>query len=141
MIPKLNIEEIGQGRNLELLRMDEDSSRLCEALFFSLSRKYHSLLAARRGCDLDRMSKAVQWSPYGEMVVKGLFAAGSALNPPEIKATAASDGLKAAKEANDWLLEADQSSLAVKPVSWSGRAVRQTNAVQGRWPTDFPQCS
>lgn len=116
----------GQGKNLEFLRIDDDGSHPCEALFFSSPRKYHSSLAARLGCDLERMSGAVQWWPDGDMVIEGLFVTGSAWNTPEITAIAASEGLKAAKAANDWLLEADRSYLAVTPVSSVGRGVRQS---------------
>ena len=62
------------------------------------------------------------------MVIEGLFVAGSALNSGEITAIAASEGLKAAKAANDWLLEADHSYLAVKPASSATRPFRPTSA-------------
>ncbi len=115
----------GLDRNLERLRIDEASTHPCEALFFSAPRKYHSLLAARLGCDLERMSGAVHWNPDGDMLVEGLFVAGNVLERGEITAIAASDGLKAAKAANDWLLEADHSYLAVTPISAGARASRR----------------
>jgi thioredoxin reductase len=118
----------GQDRNLELLQIDGASAHPCEALFFSSPRKYHSELAARLGCDLERMSGAVYWRPDGDMVIEGLFVVGSASDTGEIKAIAASEGLKAAKAANEWLLEADHSYLAVTPDSAGTRAIRQTGA-------------
>lgn len=102
----------GQDGNLERLRIGKSSTHPCEALFFAAPRKYHSSLAARLGCDLERMSGAVYWRPDGDGVIQGLFVAGSDLNPREVTAMAASEGLKAAKSACAWLLEADQSSLA-----------------------------
>lgn len=115
----------GQDGKLERMRIGKTSSHPCEALFFAAPRKYHSSLVARLGCDLERMSGAVYWRPDGDGLIQGLFVAASDLNPREITTIAASEGLKAAKSACAWLLEADQSSLAVTPVASATRAFRQ----------------
>lgn len=118
----------GQDRNLELLRIDGAPAHDCEALFFPAPRKYHGSLAARLGCDVERMSGAVYWRPDGDLVIGGLFVAGPVLASGEITGIAASEGLKAAKATHDWLLRADHSYLAVTPVSAGPRVFRRTDA-------------
>ena len=114
----------GQDGNLERLRIGKTSSHPCEALFFAAPRKYHSSLAARLGCDLERMPGAVYWRPDGDGVIQGLFVAGSDLNPREIPVMAASEGLKAAKSACAWLVEADQSARATTAVASCTQVLR-----------------
>lgn len=110
----------GQDRNLEQIRIDDGSSHSCEALFFSSPRKYHSSLAARLGCDWERIDGAVRWQPNGDTGIEGLFVAGDASRTSEFTVIAAGEGLKAAEVVNNWLREADQSYLAVQPVAFSG---------------------
>lgn len=119
----------GQDRRLELLRID-GATHPCDALFFSSPRRYHSALAARLGCDVERMSGAVCWRPDGDLVIAGLFVAGSILGIGEITAAAASEGLKAAKVLNDWLLAADHSPLADTPVRAGTRNFSRTGALR-----------
>jgi len=120
----------GQDGNLKLLRVGEATSHPCEALFFSSPRKYHSSLTARLGCDLERMAGAVHWRPDGDIVVEGLFVTGSGLSPGETTAIAASEGQKAAKAANEWLLEADQASLPIQSPAQGSRASRHGSSLR-----------
>jgi thioredoxin reductase len=106
----------GQERKLDGLRLGDGLFHPCEALFYSAPRKYHSSLAARLGCDLERISDAVLWRPDGDTGIEGLFSAEGTEKAGDITVIAASEGIKAAEAANNWLLEADQSYLAVKPV-------------------------
>lgn len=109
----------GHDQNLEQIRMDDGSSHACEALFFSSPRKYHTSLAARLGCDWERIDGAVRWQPDGDIGIEGLFVAGKASKTSEFTVIAAGEGLKAAEAVNNWLLEADQSYLAVQPAVFS----------------------
>lgn len=109
----------GHDQTLEQIRMDDGTSHVCEALFFSSPRKYHTSLAARLGCDWERIDGAVRWQPDGDIGVEGLFVAGNASKTSEFTVIAAGEGLKAAEAVNNWLLEADQSNLAVQPAVFS----------------------
>ena len=119
----------GKDRNLELLRLDGGPAHECEALFFPSPRKYHSSIVARLGCDVERMSGAVCWRPDGDHIVEGLFVAGHVLGTGE---SAASDGIKAAQAANDWLIGAHNSSLAVMPDLAGARVFRRTGVSRRR---------
>lgn len=104
----------GEGRNLERLTLEDGMDHPCEAVFFCSARRYHTSLAARLGCDLERINGALHWRPDGETGIEGLFAAGNVTKTDEMTVVAAGEGLKAAGAVNDWLLEADQSYLAAR---------------------------
>lgn len=106
----------GEQKALKLLRFKKSQTHPCEALFFPSPRRYHSSLAERLGCDRERLAEALHWKPEGDQVIEGLFVAGRTFNYGETAEIAASEGLKAAKAANDWLLEADQAEPAVQTV-------------------------
>lgn len=119
----------GQERNLEGVRTDDESCHSCDAVFFTSPRKYHTSLAARLGCDWERVVGAVRWQPDGDTGIEGLFVAGHASKTSGFTVIAAGEGLKAAEAANNWLLAADQSYLAVQPLASSGtRSFRPPSA-------------
>jgi thioredoxin reductase len=116
----------GRDGNLENVRTGDGNFHCCEALFFSSPRKYHTSLAARLGCDWERVDRAVRWQPDGDTGIEGLFVAGYATRTSEFTAIAAGEGLKAGEAVNQWLLAADQSCSAVQsegtPALRSGRS-------------------
>ena len=104
----------GEGKDLEQLVLEDGTRSSCEALFYCSARRYHTSLAARLGCDLERIHGALHWRSDGDTGIEGLFAAGSVTRTDEMTVIAAGEGLKAAGAVNDWLLEADQSYLAAR---------------------------
>lgn len=109
----------GHDQNLEQIRIDDGTFHSCEALFSPAPRKYHTSLAARLGCDWERIDRAVRWQPDGDIGIEGLFVAGKISKTSEFTVIAAGEGLKAAEAVNCWLLEVDQSNLAVQPAVFS----------------------
>ncbi len=104
----------GEGRNVERILLEDGTDHACEAVFFCSARRYHTSLAARLGCDLERINGALHWRPDGDTGIEGLFTAGNVSKTDEMTVIAAGEGLKAAGAVNDWLLEADQSYLAAR---------------------------
>ncbi len=102
----------GDGNQLQRIRT-VGASFSCDAMFFWVARKFHSALASHLGCDFERRDSVIGCEPDGATGVHGLFAVGSTHKTAEFAIVAAAEGIKVAEAINDWLMEADQSYLAV----------------------------
>lgn len=101
----------GRKKKLERLRLEDASFQGCEALFFSAPRKYHSSLAARLGCDWERIPGAVRWQRDRDDGIKGLFVVENTQPRGEAGVTPEGEGLKAGELINEWLTAADLASF------------------------------
>jgi thioredoxin reductase len=107
----------GSDGDLELVRMEDGSAYPCDALFFSAPRKYHPLLAANLGLDLNRLERANHGDRPGETGIQGLYVAMNTFKSGEFAIIASAEGIRVGDAINNWLTEADQSYLAVQQFS------------------------
>lgn len=63
----------GEPDKLAGLRFEDGSFETCDALFFPAARKYHTSLASRLGCDLERVPGALEWHPGDHRAGEGIF--------------------------------------------------------------------
>lgn len=107
----------GVAQQLERVRMEDGSSHLCDALFFSSPRKYHQGIAGRLGFDLDRFYGLDNPWAAGETGVQGLYVAANTFKTGEFAIIASAEGIRVGEAINSWLTEADQSYLAAQHLS------------------------
>lgn len=63
----------GEEGSLNRLHFQDGTFEDCNALFFPSTHKFHTTLASRLGCDVERVPGALEWHPGDEMSQDGIF--------------------------------------------------------------------
>jgi thioredoxin reductase len=97
----------GTGSKLERIRLDDGTTIVCSALFFSPEQRQRSRLAEQLGCEFCEEATCIQCDEKAATSVPGVYAAGNASRGIQLVIAAAAEGMQAAFAINTALLEAD----------------------------------
>jgi thioredoxin reductase len=104
----------GEDGKLTGLRFTDGSFLPCTALFFAPRQRQHSPLAEQLNCDLCREDNCIQCGEQTLTSVPGVYAAGNCSRGIQLVTAAVAEGMQAAFAINDFLLEKDAKSGALK---------------------------
>jgi thioredoxin reductase len=104
----------GEDGKLAGLRFTDGSFLPCAALFFAPHQRQHSPLAEQLNCDLCREDNCIKCEEQARTSVPGVYAAGNCSRGIQLVTAAVAEGMQAAFAINDYLLEKDAKSGALK---------------------------
>jgi thioredoxin reductase len=110
-----------EGANVRAIVFADGTSSACDAIFFSEGQSQQCDLAARLGCDMNRLG-TVKTDHLGQTHIPGLFVVGDASRDVQFVVVAAAEGAQAAVAINKALQR--RAGLAVAPQTNVGTSPR-----------------